>query len=96
MRSSDIQFAPNHPVGAGHFPGNPIIPGALMLDAVMQVLEGEAGGGAVLIRSAKFFRPVRPGESLRVNWESVAGGVKFECRVAGDDALAASGVVELG
>jgi 3-hydroxyacyl-[acyl-carrier-protein] dehydratase len=30
-----VKFAVNHPCGAGHFPGNPIIPGALLLDEVL-------------------------------------------------------------
>lgn len=79
----------DHPTAAGHFPGNPIIPGALLLDEVARVI-----GGVTAIRAAKFFRPVRPGESLRVDWEEVAGGVKFACHLAGDDGMVASGTME--
>jgi 3-hydroxymyristoyl/3-hydroxydecanoyl-(acyl carrier protein) dehydratase len=93
--SHDIRFAAEHPTAAGHFPGNPIIPGALLLDEVMRLL---AAGGRrpAKIRSTKFFRPVRPGEVVRLTWASLPGAVTFECRMAADDAIAASGTVEVG
>ena len=96
MRQSvEIHFAANHPVAAGHFPGNPIIPGALLLDEVVRVLGREEHG--LIIRSAKFFRPLRPGQSIRVEWQCLAGGVKkFECHLSGQGGLVAAGTVETG
>ncbi len=35
MAALMLQFAASHPCGAGHFPGNPVIPGALLLDEVL-------------------------------------------------------------
>jgi 3-hydroxymyristoyl/3-hydroxydecanoyl-(acyl carrier protein) dehydratase len=94
MPSADILFAADHPVAAGHFPGNPIIPGALLLDEILTAIGGVAGGNAV-IKSAKFFRPLRPGEGVRVEWRDLAGGVKkFECFLRGAEALVACGTIE--
>jgi len=91
QQSAQIRFAIDHPTAAGHFPGNPIIPGALLLDEVARVI-----GGVTAIRAAKFFRPIRPGERLRVDWEAHAGGgVKFVCHLAGDDGMVASGTMEI-
>jgi 3-hydroxymyristoyl/3-hydroxydecanoyl-(acyl carrier protein) dehydratase len=90
QHSAAICFAADHPTAAGHFPGNPIIPGALLLDEVVRII-----GGVTAIRAAKFFRPVRPGEHVRVDWEAVPGGVKFACRLSGDDGMVASGIVEM-
>jgi 3-hydroxymyristoyl/3-hydroxydecanoyl-(acyl carrier protein) dehydratase len=89
----EINFAGDHPSGAGHFPENPVIPGALILDEVIATLPDGAAG----IRSAKFLHPVRPGETLRVRWTEAASAAvkKFECRLAGG-ALVASGIVEIG
>lgn len=85
--SVEHRFDVDHPTAAGHFPGNPIIPGALLLDHAL----GAIGAGVPLeIQVAKFLRPVRPGDSVSIRWQQQDGGaVKFECRV--QDALALSG-----
>lgn len=95
-QSAEVRFAKDHPTAAGHFPSNPIIPGALLLDEVVKAIV-EAGGGVIVIRTAKFFRPVRPGENVDVRWQSHAdGAIKFECRLAGGDSVAATGTLEIG
>jgi 3-hydroxyacyl-[acyl-carrier-protein] dehydratase len=97
-QSVELRFASDHPSAAGHFPSNPIIPGALLLDEVVKiVVEAAESGGEIKIRVAKFFRPVRPGESLHVRWQPLAAGaIKFECWLVGADALAAAGTLEIG
>jgi 3-hydroxymyristoyl/3-hydroxydecanoyl-(acyl carrier protein) dehydratase len=92
-QSTDLHFAADHPTAAGHFPANPIIPGALLLDEVLAAI---ADDGALMIRAAKFLHPVRPGESLTLRWQSLpTGTIKFECRLAGGE-VAASGLLDLG
>jgi len=94
----ELRFASDHPTAAGHFPSNPIVPGALLLDEVVKAIAETAYSGLdVMIRTAKFFRPVRPGESVQLRWQSTDGGViKFECRVADGDKMAAAGTLEIG
>jgi 3-hydroxymyristoyl/3-hydroxydecanoyl-(acyl carrier protein) dehydratase len=76
--SREVAFAPDHPTAAGHFPGNPIIPGAVLLDHVMRALD--LAGGSFVIRTAKFLEPVRPGQSIRIRWQTDAPAtVRFEC-----------------
>jgi 3-hydroxyacyl-[acyl-carrier-protein] dehydratase len=78
----------NEPFFVGHFPGLPIMPGVLIVEAIAQ-----AGGALLLtevedrsdkvmvftgIERAKFRRPVGPGDQLRLEvkvtgWRSVPG-----------------------
>lgn len=97
-RSREMRFSLDHPTAAGHFPGNPIIPGALLLDEVLlAIADGEGRTvGACVIRSAKFLRPVRPGDRIVVRWEGhPAGETRFECLLLDPERLALSGTVQL-
>ncbi len=71
-----LYFAADHPTGAGHFPGNPIIPGALLLDRALHAIAQATGKNtdSYDIKSAKFLHPVRPGQSVSIAWEMQASG----------------------
>ena len=80
-----LQFPANHPCGAGHFPGNAIIPGALLLDEVLACISAslDAGDMAWRIKSAKFPGMVRPGDKVHINFNrSDNGDISFECTVS--------------
>jgi 3-hydroxyacyl-[acyl-carrier-protein] dehydratase len=84
-----LQFAINHPCGAGHFPGNPIIPGALLLDEVLSCIAGSlvnndlAPNGTWQVKSAKFPQPVRPGDTVHINYTQTSNGeIRFVCTVS--------------
>ncbi|MFC5430606.1 AMP-binding protein [Paraburkholderia denitrificans] len=73
----------DHPALPGHFPGQPIVPGVVLLDHALMAL------GAALnrsfdrcrINSAKFLSPAAPGETLDVGFESTASGaIRFTVR----------------
>jgi len=77
---------PDHPASQGHFPGNPIIPGAVLLSETLLAIE--AGFGASLvpfqITSAKFLYPTRPGDRVVIEFSrTTRGDVSFACAVAG-------------
>lgn len=57
----------------GHFPGNPIMPGVLLQEALFQsgaaLMAGRAGGGlgvVTRVQNAKFKNMVRPGDELEM------------------------------
>jgi len=78
-----LLIATDHPAYAGHFPGQPILPGVVLLDAALHALAGVLGNPAASgqIKSAKFLSPVLPGEALMLHYSaSPAGGFRFEIR----------------
>jgi 3-hydroxyacyl-[acyl-carrier-protein] dehydratase len=69
-----------HPALPGHFPGRPIVPGVLLLDAVMQA----AGIGRGWLLRAKFTAPVGPGEAVGITLDARGPGrTGFTCRCGG-------------
>lgn len=85
-----LEFHSNHPTGAGHFPGNPIIPGALLLAEVLRCIEQSEGKrfSACNIKAAKFLHPVRPGDRVEIEYSrSAQGTLEFQCTVAGNKVL---------
>src|SRR5712691_3932687 len=96
----------NEPFFNGHFPGLPIMPGVLIVEAIAQ-----AGGALLLtevedradklmvftgIERARFRRPVVPGDQLRIEVEVKAwrvSAVRMEGKVFVDDKRVAEATV---
>jgi 3-hydroxymyristoyl/3-hydroxydecanoyl-(acyl carrier protein) dehydratase len=83
-------FQPDHPASRGHFPGNPIIPGAVLLSETIMAIEHHLNASLVPFRviSAKFLHPARPGERVAIEFSRTAAGeVEFACTVEGRSVL---------
>lgn len=91
-----MRFAEDHPTAAGHFPGHPIIPGALLLDAALTAIRGATPIRSCSIRAAKFLHPVRPGDRLRIEWTERGGETQFRCILIDGDVVAATGSLSFG
>ena len=79
MRTDQFTIKPSHPSIAGHFPGRPIVPGAVILDWVIALLERKLRGRRVLIlREVKFISPVIPGDAVTIEFvEKLPDRVSF-------------------
>lgn len=81
------------PAFAGHFPGQPIVPGVLLIDQALlfasRWLESEAG--LWRIGQAKFLQPAGPGDALEFRMQRRAdGGIAFRIVGAGGDIASGS------
>jgi 3-hydroxyacyl-[acyl-carrier-protein] dehydratase len=88
----------NEPFFQGHFPGHPIMPGVLLIEAMAQTsavlvikTTGKVAGSVVYfmtVDNSRFRKPVRPGDQVKLHVEKVRnrGNVwkfKGEARVDG-------------
>ena len=101
VEGSALCFAAGHPAFAGHFPGRPLVPGVLLLDAALHAAAqasidaGESPAPGCRIASVKFLSPVLPGEALTICCTPTpAGQIRFE--ISGDGRQVASGSFALG
>ena len=84
MATVERLIPPDHPAAQGHFPGNPIIPAAVLLSEVVDAVESVLGPARspLRIKSMKFPAPARPGSRLVIDYlHGEAGTVRLVCRV---------------
>jgi len=77
-------FQHDHPASQGHFPGDPMIPGAVLLDETLRAIEAgpDAGLAPFRIRSAKFLHPALPGDRMLIRFSRTPEGeIRFVCSV---------------
>lgn len=88
MTPIDTQFIvpPEHPSLAGHFPGQPIVPGVVLLDSVLAAIQAAHGEQWRLhsIVSTKFLRAVTPATPLALSVSfAAANDTQWKARFVG-------------
>ncbi len=84
----------NEPQFQGHFPGNPVFPGVLMIEAMAQTAgalvlneRGEEEGPKLVyfmtIDKARFRKPVGPGDTMRIHVELLRARANI-CKYKGE------------
>ena len=89
------QFGADHPAFAGHFPGNPVAPGVLLLAKVARAAADARGGAVDGVPAVKFLAPLRPGERFEIELDDAAGDAPVKFRVLRAAVLIASGSLRL-
>lgn len=61
-----IQVPEEHACYVDHFPGDPLVPGALLLKWIMAAIEKKLQCKLIYIKQIKFLAAVKPADQLRV------------------------------
>jgi 3-hydroxyacyl-[acyl-carrier-protein] dehydratase len=80
-----MDIAPDHPCFAGHFPGQPILPGVLLLERVMALAQTSLEGplNECTVYNVKFFAAVTPGDAIDVQLTAAhPGDYRFTVRIS--------------
>lgn len=75
---------PSHPSLAGHFPGNPIVPGVVIVGEILESISQSLGERLVIIQVSfvKFHSPLRPNEKLDLAFDLLPKQhITFSCHV---------------
>ena len=81
----------DHPALPGHFPGNPVVPGVLLLDHALSLLESFYGPlQGLRLPQVKFLQPLLPGEEARVEL-ATRGPDSWRFQVLRGDTVLATG-----
>lgn len=91
MGTLEIRLAADHPAARGHFPGNPIIPGAVLLSEALRAVGAAIGSDLASCRlaSAKFPSPSRPGDRVEIEFSTAGARVSVVASVDGRAVLKA-------
>ncbi len=93
--ASEWQSVPaSHPALPGHFPGNPVVPGAWLLELVERAARRRYGEGIELLGlpAASFRAPLRPEDRFRIVLERTSRD-RVAFRIEGEEALVADGTL---
>lgn len=95
MISAQFEFERDLPSLDGHFPGDPIVPGVVLLERAMNAIAASLGDARpVEIKWAKFRAPVRPPARISLVGRREPGGiVRFELRQ--DERLVLDGALQI-
>lgn len=84
----------DHPALPGHFPGQPVVPGVVLLDRVAAAVAQWQRGTLRQLAQVKFLQPLLPGQEAELLLSADGERVRF--RISAGEREIANGIVEAG
>jgi len=89
----DCVIPVSHPSLPGHFPGQPVVPGVVLLEQVLRVAT-RAGIAVSVLPQVKFIEPLLPAQPFTIHLRGDRPGrLRFECMREGR--VIASGLLQV-
>lgn len=84
----------DHPALPGHFPGQPVVPGVVLLDHVAAAVAQWQGRTLQRLAQVKFLQPLLPGQDAEL--VLTVDGERIRFRISAAEREIANGIVEAG
>lgn len=91
--SAAMHIQADHPSLSGHFPGDPIVPGVIMLERIADELRSWRAMRLARVIEAKFMAPLLPGQRAELVL-SESGPDRFRFVIALGEQAIARGIIE--
>jgi 3-hydroxyacyl-[acyl-carrier-protein] dehydratase len=91
--TESLHIPATHPSLPGHFPGEPIVAGVILLDRVAARLEREGLGAICRISAVKFRSPLLPGETAELHIAVNGKQLRFRVTRGGELLTTGDGVL---
>jgi 3-hydroxymyristoyl/3-hydroxydecanoyl-(acyl carrier protein) dehydratase len=88
-----IRISAQHPSLPGHFPGQPIVPGVVLLDRIAAAAEQAGWGFLCRIAAVKFLAPLLPEQDAQLT--ATYSGTRLRFHIERDGAVILRGEGEL-
>ena len=93
MSTTSMRIPADHPALAGHFPGEPLVPATVLLDAVREAIGANHPNYRLATLShAKFLSPLRPEQDAKIEVDVRGRIVRFRC-LRGTDTIIVGEIV---
>ncbi len=81
MNSFDFIIYNAHPSILGHFPGNPIVPGAVIIENIVKIFsELDDSKEVISLPTVKFLKPIATNQKVIVYFRNISTElISFEC-----------------
>ena len=89
--TESLRIPAQHPSLPGHFPGNPVVPGVVLLDQVASALERAGAGRFARIAAVKFIAPLLPDQDAELHAHCEGTRVRFRIEREGSPILRGEG-----
>jgi 3-hydroxyacyl-[acyl-carrier-protein] dehydratase len=93
-QQSSFVIGADHPSLPGHFPGEPIVPGAVLLDHAIEHIENATQRRVAAIAAAKFNLPVTAEKTCVLTMQVKGDTVALSAAVDGEVAFSLSAILQ--
>ena len=93
-QQSSFVIGADHPSLPGHFPGEPIVPGAVLLDHAIEHIESATQRRVTAIAAAKFNLPVTAEKTCVLTMQVKGDTVAVSAAVDGEVAFSLSAILQ--